>query len=46
MKSKVFGKFHSWGHSNNVFNFLKFQFYYVHVVHLTEKKYDFLELKL
>ena len=23
-KNRVFGKFHSWGHSNNVFNFLKF----------------------
>ena len=23
-KNKIFGKFHSWGHSNSVFNFLKF----------------------
>ena len=23
-KNRVFGKFHSWGHSNSVFNFLKF----------------------
>ena len=25
-KNRVFGKFHSWGHSNSVFNFLKFSF--------------------
>ena len=25
-KNKIFGKFHSWGHSNSVFNFLNFGF--------------------
>ena len=28
-KNRGFGKSHSWGHSNSVFNFLKFKFYYV-----------------
>ena len=26
-KNRIFGKFYSWGHSNSVFNFLKFKFY-------------------
>ena len=43
-KNRVFARFHSWGHSNSILNFLNFLFYYV-FVYLKEKKYDFWELK-
>ena len=41
-KNSYFCKFHSWGHSNSVFNFLIF-FVLLCVVHLKEN--DFWELK-
>ena len=36
-KNRIFGKFHSWGHSNSVFNFPKI-LVLLSVVHLKEKK--------
>ena len=43
-KNRVFGKFHSWGHSNSVLYFLKFYFYYVWCI-WKKKENDFWELK-
>ena len=42
-KNRIFGKFHSWGHSNSVFNFLKFSF--IECGAFERKENDFWELK-
>ena len=42
-KNRVFGKFHSWGHSNSVFSFPKF--YFIMCGALERKENNFWELK-
>ena len=42
-KNKVLGKFHSWGHSYSVFNFLKYLF--IMCGAFERKENDFWELK-
>ena len=43
-KNRVFGKSHSWGHSNSVFNFLKFSSF-IMCGAFERKENDFWELK-
>ena len=42
-KNRVFGNFHSWGHSNSVFSFLNFSF--IMCGTFERKENDFWELK-
>ena len=37
-KNRVFGKLHSWGHANSVFNFLKFKLHYVWFIWKKKRK--------